>query len=461
MLGPELAPKAEAWWGVTEAGNFEGANILFRPVRGDAGAPTRGRGGPATPVRGSRAAARGPASTTRCSPSGTPCSSPAWPRRRPPPATASGSPPPIANGEFLLAELRRDDGRWLRSWQADGGARHLALAADHASLVVAFVALAEATGEARWIAEARSAADALLDLFWDPLQGGAVHHRRRRRGPRRPAEGPARQRHAVGQLAWPPIGLYRLGALTGEARYTNHADQILRLLGPLTTPVGAGLRPPAGGRSTCGGPASPRSPSSATGPSWWTPCTGASCPTPSWRGASATTHRCGSSGPDGFAYVCESYVCQAPVTTVEALAGAAQLGRPIPPLVSLVGPSVLLARLLGIGAGASLGPRLSPSRRGARPRRAAAWPARRSCPARRAAGGRGRWRRSGRARPGHRGRPAAAGRSGTRRRTGRRDLRPAAASRRSIVAKAVSTCQYGTGQRAASASPVAALSGSA
>ena len=38
----------------------------------------------------------------------------------------------VANGEFLLADLRRADGRWLRSWQADGGARHLAYAADYA-----------------------------------------------------------------------------------------------------------------------------------------------------------------------------------------------------------------------------------------------------------------------------------------------------------------------------------------
>src|SRR5690606_17565168 len=55
----------------------------------------------------------------------------------------------VANGEFLLRALRRDDGRWLRSWQADGGARHLAFAADHAALVDAFVRLAEATGQAR------------------------------------------------------------------------------------------------------------------------------------------------------------------------------------------------------------------------------------------------------------------------------------------------------------------------
>ena len=32
----------------------------------------------------------------------------------------------VANAEFLLRRCPRDDGRWLRSWQADGGARHLA-----------------------------------------------------------------------------------------------------------------------------------------------------------------------------------------------------------------------------------------------------------------------------------------------------------------------------------------------
>jgi uncharacterized protein len=78
----------------------------------------------------------------------------------------------VATGEFLLGSLRRDDGRWLRSWQADGGARHLAVAADLAALVDAFTRLAEATGEARWVAEAATTADALLDLFWDPARGG-------------------------------------------------------------------------------------------------------------------------------------------------------------------------------------------------------------------------------------------------------------------------------------------------
>ena len=61
----------------------------------------------------------------------------------------------VETAEFLLANLRRADGRWLRAWQADAGARHLAYATDHGALVDAFTRLAEATGQARWIAEAR------------------------------------------------------------------------------------------------------------------------------------------------------------------------------------------------------------------------------------------------------------------------------------------------------------------
>jgi uncharacterized protein len=62
----------------------------------------------------------------------------------------------VANAEFLVRELRDDRGRWFRSWQADGApqARHAALAADHAALVVAFLRVAELTGQARWVHEA-------------------------------------------------------------------------------------------------------------------------------------------------------------------------------------------------------------------------------------------------------------------------------------------------------------------
>jgi uncharacterized protein YyaL (SSP411 family) len=137
----------------------------------------------------------------------------------------------VANGEFLLRELRGPDGRWHRSWQADGAppARHDALAADHAALVDAFIRLGEATGQARWIRAAIETADTLLDHFWDVNNGGLFIT---------PDDGEqlvARQKDLL-DTATPSanstaaIALMRLAALTGEQRYQHHADQILQLL---------------------------------------------------------------------------------------------------------------------------------------------------------------------------------------------------------------------------------------
>ncbi|MGH9132377.1 MAG: thioredoxin domain-containing protein [Ilumatobacteraceae bacterium] len=138
----------------------------------------------------------------------------------------------IANGEFLLRELRRPDGRWHRSWQADGSppARHDALAADHAALVDAFTRLAEASGQARWIDAARATADVMLDHFWDVDHGGLFTTA---------DDGEqlvARQKDVLDNAtpsanSTAAIALMRLAALTGELRYANHADRIFQLLG--------------------------------------------------------------------------------------------------------------------------------------------------------------------------------------------------------------------------------------
>jgi uncharacterized protein YyaL (SSP411 family) len=138
----------------------------------------------------------------------------------------------VASGEFLVRELRRDDGRWLRSWQADGGARHLAYAADHGALVDAFVRLAEATGQARWIDEARTTADALVALFWDGDRGGVFTTGA-------DAEQLVARTKDLMDNATPganslaAVGLLRLAALTGDDAYRERADDILRLCGPL------------------------------------------------------------------------------------------------------------------------------------------------------------------------------------------------------------------------------------
>ncbi|MGE5210682.1 MAG: thioredoxin domain-containing protein [Acidobacteriota bacterium] len=137
----------------------------------------------------------------------------------------------IANAEFLLRELRADNGRWFRSWQVDGQprARHMALAADHAALVDAFTRLAEASGEARWIAEAVRTADTMLDWFFDPEQGGLFTTAE-------DAEALVVRQKDLTDGATPSanstaaVALFRLAALTGEQRYANQADRILQLL---------------------------------------------------------------------------------------------------------------------------------------------------------------------------------------------------------------------------------------
>jgi uncharacterized protein YyaL (SSP411 family) len=138
----------------------------------------------------------------------------------------------VANGEFLLREVRGTDGRWFRSWHASGSphVRHAALAADHAALIDGFTRLGELTGQARWIDEARLVADVLLDHFWDVDNGGLFTTAD-------DAEALIVRQKDLLDDATPSanstaaIALSRLAALTGEARYANHADRILQLLG--------------------------------------------------------------------------------------------------------------------------------------------------------------------------------------------------------------------------------------
>jgi uncharacterized protein YyaL (SSP411 family) len=134
------------------------------------------------------------------------------------------------NARFLLADLRRDDGRLLRSWQ-DGRANHLAYAEDYAALLEALVTLAE-VDDVAWLADARWVADELLRLFHDDEGGGffttgvdaeslIV----------RPKEYQDNATPAENSLA--SNALLRLAALTGVGRYEVPAEEVLRLLGPV------------------------------------------------------------------------------------------------------------------------------------------------------------------------------------------------------------------------------------
>jgi uncharacterized protein YyaL (SSP411 family) len=142
----------------------------------------------------------------------------------------------IRNGEFLVTHLRTATGSWLRSWQVGGSpqARHHALAADLAQLVDAFTRLAEASGQARWITYAQEAADEMLTQCWDAVNGGLFTT------PQNGEQLIVRQKDVMDNAtpsanSTAAVALYRLGALTGNGRYTEHADQILRLLARITT----------------------------------------------------------------------------------------------------------------------------------------------------------------------------------------------------------------------------------
>ena len=222
------AEAAIEWFGVTAAGNFEGANILHRPVRGDLLRPPE--------VEQARRALF-EARTRRVRPGLDDKVVTEWNAMFTATLAEAGAAfgrdewvkGAAATAEFLLGHLRRDDGRWLRAWHPTAGARHLAYAADYAHLVDAFTRLAEATGEARWIVEARAAADALLALFWDDEEGGvftAGHD----------AEALLVRTKDVHDGATPSansvtaLALARLGALTGHQPYTDAAHGVVRLL---------------------------------------------------------------------------------------------------------------------------------------------------------------------------------------------------------------------------------------
>jgi uncharacterized protein YyaL (SSP411 family) len=71
----------------------------------------------------------------------------------------------------VLVNLRRDDGRLLRSWR-DGRAGRPGYADDYALMVDALLTLYETTFELRWFVEARALADGLIRLFHDEERGG-------------------------------------------------------------------------------------------------------------------------------------------------------------------------------------------------------------------------------------------------------------------------------------------------
>ena len=169
VLPPALVAPAAEWYGITEAGNWEGRTIPVRPV----GAPLL-RPPEIEEARLLLAATR----AGRVQPARDEKVLTEWN------AMAAATLAEVASATGLdhygrraeeicdfLWESMFEEGRLMRSWQG-GRARHLAVAADHAWLAEACLRVSEWTGTARWRVRALAAVDQLVRLFWDDTAGG-------------------------------------------------------------------------------------------------------------------------------------------------------------------------------------------------------------------------------------------------------------------------------------------------
>ncbi|MGH9180089.1 MAG: thioredoxin domain-containing protein [Acidimicrobiales bacterium] len=309
-------PDAVAWYGVTPAGNFEGANILHRPVRGDLLRPPE-----VEAARRRLLAVR----EKRVRPGLDDKVLTEWNAMFMSSLAEAAAAldrddwrdAAVATGQFLLSSLRRQDGRWLRSWQRDGGARHLAYAVDHAWLVDAFTRLAEATGEASWIDASRETATALVERFADPEGPGffTVGHDAEQLIVRQKDlfDGASPSANSVAATS-----LLRLAALTGEQSWTARAQALVSsMAGALRDYPGAFTHLLAAADMAVQGltevvVVGPRPDLVQAVQGRFLPnavlAWGEAYDSPLWEGRS-----------EGNAYVCRDFACRLPASTVEDL----------------------------------------------------------------------------------------------------------------------------------------------
>jgi uncharacterized protein YyaL (SSP411 family) len=151
----------------------------------------------------------------------------------------------VSCAEFIERELREGSGGsatgpLLRTYK-DGRAHIHAYLEDHAYLLEALLTLYEATGDERWYERARTLADELLERFADTERGGFLTTAAdggsgfARRKDLDDAPIPSGNSAAA-------FGLLRLARLSGEARYEQHALGVLRVVAPIVArhPLGFG-----------------------------------------------------------------------------------------------------------------------------------------------------------------------------------------------------------------------------
>ena len=238
-LPAELAETAIRHFGMSEGGNFEGANI---PVRATPDPPELAE------IKAGLLAAR----EQRIRPGLDDKRLTAWNALMIAALADAGAvleredylAAATAAAEFVLRDLRGPDGRLLRTYNRGQG-KIDAYLEDHGYLLEALLTLYESTFEARWFDEARALADTILERFADPERGGffsvaadtALIARRKELDDTPIPSGASAA----------TFGLLRLAALTGEARYEDAAVVADRAAARDRAGARGRVRPPAAG----------------------------------------------------------------------------------------------------------------------------------------------------------------------------------------------------------------------
>ena len=216
-----IASQTVEWYGVTESGNFEGANILRRPLRQPLLRPPEIEEGRAALFEAREARVR-PGLDDKVLTEWNAMFLAALSEAAATFDRADWVEAASALTHRLPERTRRDDGRWMRA----AGSRHLAVAADYAWVIDAYTRLTELTGDASGLETAVGTAREMVDLFWDKQSGGllTVAHDSERliTEPRDTYDGATPSANSVAAVA-----LARLGALTADRSWTERAEQII------------------------------------------------------------------------------------------------------------------------------------------------------------------------------------------------------------------------------------------
>jgi uncharacterized protein YyaL (SSP411 family) len=220
---PDLAEDAIRHFGVSDAGNFEGANILVRAT-------------PDPPSLREIKARLLAARSSRVRPGLDDKRLTSWNALMISALADAGAAleradyvaAAVACARFVERELRDSSGRLLRTFNR-GRAKLPAYLEDHAYLLEAYLTLYEATFDSGWFTRAVELGDEILERFYDPERGGffsvSDDHTGliARRKDLEDAPIPSGGSSAA-------FGLLRLARFTGESRYEDAAVSLIRLL---------------------------------------------------------------------------------------------------------------------------------------------------------------------------------------------------------------------------------------